>query len=75
MSQQVSQKSGLDIHLAEKALLFLAPIVLARLQRTGAAPPATGAPTGTAQPQGQTTGGIGGVLEEVAGKIFGRGST
>jgi len=49
MSQQVSKHSGLDIHTAEKALLFLAPIVMARLaqkrQGTGApAPTATGAP-------------------------------
>jgi len=33
MSQQVSQHSGLDIHQAEKALLFLAPIVMAQLAR------------------------------------------
>jgi hypothetical protein len=33
MSQQVSKHSGLDIHQAEKALLFLAPIVMAQLAR------------------------------------------
>jgi hypothetical protein len=31
--QEVSKSSGLDVHQAEKALLFLAPIVLAQLGR------------------------------------------
>ncbi len=48
MSQQVSRSSGLDIHQAEKALLFLAPIVMAQLARkrqgaTAAAPSAAAA--------------------------------
>ncbi len=68
MSQQVSKHSGLDIHQAEKALLFLAPIVMAQLARKrqeGAAPPA-------AQEQSQQTG-LGGVLGAVE-RIFHKGS-
>ena len=37
VSQQVSHKTGLSLQDAEKALLFLAPIVLARLQQQGGA--------------------------------------
>lgn len=73
MSQQVSQHSGLDIHQAEKALLFLAPIVMAQLARKRqeggipAAPgPAPAAPapaqSGVAPAQGQ------GATEEPAAK-------
>jgi hypothetical protein len=65
MTQQVSKHSGLDIHQAEKALLFLAPIVMAQLagkrQESGAAAPAApaaspaatspGAGAGAAAPQ------------------------
>jgi len=52
-AQQVSQKSGLDIHTAEKALLFLAPIVMAKLmnqRQPAAAGAATSSPGGTGQP-------------------------
>jgi len=53
-AQQVSRHSGLDIHQAEKALLFLAPIVMARLaqqrQAGGAAAPAPSAPATPAAP-------------------------
>jgi hypothetical protein len=76
-AQQVSKHSGLDMHQAEKALLFLAPIVMARLmnqrQSGGAAPaaPATPAsPTGTAQPAPEPhQSGLGGVLGAVE-RIF-----
>jgi len=75
MSQQVSKSSGLDIHQAEKALLFLAPIVMAQLARkrqegavAAAAPGA--APQGQAQ---QPASGLGGVLGEVE-RIFHKGS-
>ena len=41
-AQEVSKQSGLDLHQAEKALLFLAPIVMARFmnqrQSGGTAP-------------------------------------
>ena len=66
MSQQVSRSSGLDIHQAEKALLFLAPIVMAQLarKRQGAAaaapspaaanaPPPSGPSTSQGQPPSQ----------------------
>jgi hypothetical protein len=47
-TEQVSKHSGLDIHQAEKALLFLAPIVMAQLARKrqegGVAPAQTPAP-------------------------------
>jgi uncharacterized protein YidB (DUF937 family) len=48
-AQQVSHKTGLDMHNAEKALLFLAPLVLAKFaqQRQQAAP---AGPTPAAQP-------------------------
>jgi len=81
MSQQVSSHSGLDIHQAEKALLFLAPIVMAQLQRkqqeagAGAAPaaPSASAATAGAPSQGQPSGpqaaepqsGLGGVIDAV----------
>jgi hypothetical protein len=86
VSQQVSQHSGLDIHQAEKALLFLAPIVMAQLQRrqqtagagtaapasNAAAPTAAGAPPGQApQPAPQQESGLGGVLGAVE-KMFHR---
>jgi hypothetical protein len=67
MSQQVSKHSGLDIHQAEKALLFLAPIVMAQLakkrQQAGGA---------AAQPEAQA-GGLGGVIGAVE-RIFHKGS-
>ena len=75
MSQQISKHSGLDIHQAEKALLFLAPIVLAQFARKrqeggvaaapGAAPPASPAPPaqpGVAPAQGHAS------TQEPAGK-------
>jgi len=73
MSQQISQHSGLDIHQAEKALLFLAPIVMAQLARKrqeGGIPAAPGTPPtapapaqpGVAQAQNQ------GVTQEPAEK-------
>lgn len=85
ISQQVSKRSGLDIHQAEKALLFLAPIVMARLaqkrQAAGAAAPGvapTAGPTGgsTATPESQAPaqqGGLGGVIDAVE-RIFHKGS-
>jgi hypothetical protein len=55
-AQQVSKHTGLDMHQAEKALLFLAPIVMARLmnqrQSGGAAPAAPAAPASPASPAG-----------------------
>jgi hypothetical protein len=76
VSQHVSTKSGIDLHTAEKALLFLAPIVLAKLQQAqgGAAAPTTqpaqpqAAPT---QPQADGDSGLGRIIGEV-GKIFNR---
>ena len=75
MSQQVSKHSGLDIHQAEKALLFLAPIVMAQLakKRQQAGAPATPAgSTPAAQPNTQP-GGLGGVIDAVE-RIFHKGS-
>ena len=74
VSQHVSNKSGIDLHTAEKALLFLAPIVLARLQqqRAGATPsaPETQAQgTPPTQPQADGDSGLGRVIGEVE-KIF-----
>jgi len=73
MSQQVSKHSGLDIHQAEKALLFLAPIVMAQLakKRQQAGTPPAGS-TSTAQPNAQP-GGLGGVIDAVE-RIFHKGS-
>ena len=87
VSQQVSKHSGLDIHQAEKALLFLAPIVMAQLQRKrqagsmgGAGAPASSAAVASnaAAPTGQPPqaapaqdSGPGGVLGAVE-KIFHR---
>jgi hypothetical protein len=76
MSQQVSKHSGLDVHQAEKALLFLAPIVMAQLakKRQQAAPtagPAAGA-TPTAEPDTKP-GGLSGVIDAVE-RIFHKGS-
>ena len=82
MSQQVSKSSGLDIHQAEKALLFLAPIVMAQLARKrqegAVAPTAPGAapqqgqpvPQEQAQPQASRPGGVLGAVE----RIFHKGS-
>ncbi len=78
ISQQVSESSGLDIHQAEKALLFLAPIVMAQLARRrqegAVAPAAAGAAPqpGQPAPQDQATG-LGGVLGAVE-RIFHKGS-
>jgi hypothetical protein len=74
ISQQVSQKSGLDIHTAEKALLFLAPIVMAQLaKRQGAAAPAApGAAPAQEQAQ-QPQSGLGAVLGAVE-RMFHKGS-
>jgi hypothetical protein len=73
VSQHVSNKSGIDLHTAEKALLFLAPIVLAKLQQqqAGTAPSAPAQPQGTqpAQPQADGDSALGRVIGEV-GKIF-----
>ena len=50
-AQQVSHKTGLDMHTAEKALLFLAPLVLARFtqqhQQAAPASPASANPNVT----------------------------
>jgi hypothetical protein len=82
-AQQVSKHSGLDIHTAEKALLFLAPIVMARLQQqrqAGAAAPATPTTAGTTPVQGQPAApvegeqsGLGSVLGAVE-RMFHKGS-
>ena len=82
VSQQVSHKTGLSLQDAEKALLFLAPIVLAKLQQQrqgGATAPATPTaqqtqPPGTEPTQPQAdgdSGGLGGVIGAVE-KIFRR---
>ena len=58
-AQQVSRHSGIDIHQAEKALLFLAPIVMARLarQRQEGATVSPASPTAAApSPPASTTG-------------------
>jgi hypothetical protein len=77
MSQQVSKSSGLDMHQAEKALLFLAPIVMASLARKrqqDAVPPAApGAAPQPDQPQESAQQGLGGVLGAVE-RIFRKGS-
>src|SRR6185437_9897197 len=79
-AQQVSKQSGLDLHQAEKALLFLAPLVLAKLmnQRQAAGASATTAPATPAgqpaapeSPEGQKSG-LGGVLDAVE-KMLHRG--
>jgi hypothetical protein len=77
-AQQVSKQSGLDLHQAEKALLFLAPLVLAKLmnQRQPAAAGAGTAPAGgqPAAPQAadDQSSGLGRVVDAVE-KIFHRG--
>ncbi|MGN6392107.1 MAG: DUF937 domain-containing protein [Gemmatimonadales bacterium] len=89
MSQQVANHSGLDIHQAEKVLLFLAPIVMARLaqnrQGAGATAPAAAptagsataggaAPAGTPEAPAQgQQGGLGAVIDAVE-RIFHKGS-
>ena len=81
-AQQVSRKTGLDMHNAEKALLFLAPLVLARFaqQRHQAAPaptaPDTAGAAGTANaapatPQADGDSALGKVMGAVE-KIFHR---
>ncbi|HKT59933.1 MAG TPA: DUF937 domain-containing protein [Gemmatimonadales bacterium] len=78
-AQQVSKQSGLDIHQAEKVLLFLAPIVMAKFlnqrQPAAAGAPATsqgsaGQPAGSPPPGGQQSE-LGGVLGAVE-KMFHR---
>ena len=79
-AQQVSKQSGLDLHQAEKALLFLAPLVLAKLmnQRQPAAAGAATAPGGStgqaAAPPAppEEPSGLGRVVDAVE-KIFHRG--
>lgn len=63
ISQQVSKSSGLDIQTAEKALLFLAPIVMSKLaqkRQAGAVastvPGAASQPATLGQAQPQSTG-------------------
>lgn len=51
-AQQVSKQTGLDLHQAEKALLFLAPLVLAKLMNQRQ-PAAAGAGAGPAAGAGQ----------------------
>ena len=80
-AQQVSNQSGLDIHQAEKALLFLAPIVMAKLmnqRQPAAAGAATSSPGGTGQPAAaqapaEQPSGLASVIGAVE-KIFHRGS-
>ena len=77
VSQHVSTKSGIDLHTAEKALMFLAPIILAKLQQQhiGAAASAPSTPqtqgqgTPPAQPQADGDSALGRVMGEVE-KIF-----
>jgi|SRR5689334_877298 len=79
-AQQVSKQSGLDLHQAEKALMFLAPLVLAKLmtQRQPTAAGAGAAPAGStgqaAAPPTSTepSSGLGQVVDAVE-KIFHRG--
>jgi hypothetical protein len=86
MSQQVSKHSGLDIHQAEKALLFLAPIVMAQLARkrqeggvasapgAGSAPSAPAAATaqsGAAPAQGQAAPQEPAAKESALGSVLG----
>jgi hypothetical protein len=78
-AQQVSKQSGLDLHQAEKALMFLAPLVLAKFMNQRQ-PAATGAPTAPAGGVGQPaapqasdqSSGLGKVVDAVE-KIFHRG--
>jgi hypothetical protein len=78
-AQQVSKQSGLDLHQAEKALLFLAPLVLAKFMNqrqpaaagAGTAPAAAGQPAAPQPPEGQGSG-LGNVLDAVE-KMFHRG--
>jgi hypothetical protein len=77
-AQQVSKQSGLDLHQAEKALMFLAPLVLAKFMNQRQ--PAAGAPAaptgGVGQPAAPQTSdessGLGRVVDAVE-KIFHRG--
>ena len=75
VSQHVSTKSGIDLHTAEKALLFLAPIVLAKLQQRQAGAPAPSTQAAQpqsaepAQPQADGDSALGRVIGEVE-KIF-----
>jgi hypothetical protein len=79
-AQQVSKQTGLDLHQAEKALLFLAPLVLAKFmnQRQPAAAGAGAAPAGGAgqpaapQAADDQSSGLGRVVDAVE-KIFHRG--
>jgi hypothetical protein len=80
--QEVSKTSGLDMHQAEKALLFLAPMVLARLgrkkQEGGLGPEQLGTvlhqERQVAQEQAkQQVPHIGGALGTAIGRIFGGG--
>src|SRR5690242_6594969 len=79
-AQQVSKQSGLDLHQAEKALMFLAPLVLAKLMNQRQ-PTAAGAGTAPAAGAGQPVAppaaeeapsGLGKVVDAVE-KIFHRG--
>ncbi|MBA3660064.1 MAG: DUF937 domain-containing protein [Gemmatimonadales bacterium] len=64
VKQEVSRNSGLDIHQVEKALLFLAPIVMAQLakqrQHDGVA-----APADQAQQPESGSGGLLGMIERI----------
>jgi len=77
-AQQVSKQSGLDLHQAEKALLFLAPLVLAKLMNqrqpatAGAAASAGGAGQPAAPQAPEEQSGLGRVVD-AAEKIFHRG--
>jgi hypothetical protein len=61
-TEQVSKHSGLDIHQAEKALLFLAPIVMAQLARKREEGSAAQAPATAGQ---ESSGGILGMVERI----------
>jgi hypothetical protein len=77
VSEHVSNKSGIDLHTAEKALMFLAPIILAKLQQQHAGatasvpstPQTQGQGTQPAQPQADGDSALGRVIGEVE-KIF-----
>jgi hypothetical protein len=64
-AQQVSHQSGLDLHQAEKALLFLAPIVMAKMAQSQAA--------AAEQPAERQKSGLGSIVDAVD-RIFHKGS-
>lgn len=76
-AQQVSKQSGLDLHQAEKALMFLAPLVLAKFMNqrqpaaAGTAPAGPAAQPPVPQAAEEPSSGLGRVVDAVE-KIFHR---